>query len=39
MKLHRIHHWKGLDFEITNFKYHHDRIPSVETVLSQTSDN
>ena len=23
-----IHHWKGLDLEITCFEYHHDATPS-----------
>ena len=23
-----IHHWKGFELEITDFDYHHDRIPS-----------
>ena len=30
-----IHHWRGLDFEITGFNYHLDQTPSVETKLSQ----
>ena len=32
-----IHHWKGLDLEITDFHYHHHPTPSGETILSQTS--
>ena len=26
-KLHMIHHWKGLDLEITDFNFHHDATP------------
>ena len=33
-----IHHWKALDFEITDFEYHHDPTPSVEIIPSQTSN-
>ena len=33
-----IHHWKGLDLEITDFKYHDDPTPSGETITSQTSN-
>ena len=33
-----IHHWKSFDLEITNFNYHHDPTPSVETIPSQTSN-
>ena len=25
-----IHHWTGLDSEITDFNYHHDPTPQVE---------
>ena len=32
-----IHHWKGLDLEITGFDYHLDRTPSAGTLPSQTS--
>ena len=32
-----IHHWKGFDSEITDFKYHHDPTPSSETIPSETS--
>ena len=32
-----IHHWKGLDLEITDFNYHHDPTQSGETIPSQTS--
>ena len=35
--LHMIHHWKGLDLEITDFNYHHDPTQSGETIPSQTS--
>ena len=38
INLHMIHHWKGLDFQITDFRNHHDPTPSSETVLSQTSN-
>ena len=31
-----IHHWKDFDLEITGFNYHHDPIPSDETIPSQT---
>ena len=31
-----IHHWKGLDLEITDFNHHHDPIASGETIPSQT---
>ena len=33
-----MHHWKGLDLNITNFNYHHDPTPSGETVPSQFSN-
>ena len=33
-----IHHWKGLNLEITDFEYHHNRTPSAETTPSQTSN-
>ena len=32
-----IHHWRGLDFEITDFNCHHDPTPSGGTIPSQTS--
>ena len=32
-----IHHWKGLDLEITGFNYHHDPTQSGETTPSQNS--
>ena len=31
-----IHHSKGLDLEITDFKFHHDLTYTVETKPSQT---
>ena len=31
-------HWKGIDLEITYFKYHHDPPHSDETITSQTSN-
>ena len=31
-----IHHWKGLELEITDFEYHHDPTPSSETIPSKT---
>ena len=36
MNLHMIHHWKGLELEITDFEYHYARTPSAETIPSQT---
>ena len=33
-----VHQWKSRDMEITDFKYHQDRTPSVETIQSQTSN-
>ena len=33
-----IHHWKGFDSEITDFKYLHDPTPSGETIPSQISN-
>ena len=33
-----IHQWRGLDYEITDFKYHHDPTPSSETIPSETSN-
>ena len=33
-----IHHWKGFDSEITDFKHHHDPTPSSETIPSETSE-
>ena len=32
-----IHHWKGLDLEVTDFEYHYDPTRSGETIPSQTS--
>ena len=32
-----IHHWRGLDFEITGFNYRYDPTQSVETIPSQIS--
>ena len=31
-----IHHWKGLELEITDFEYFHDWVPTTETIPSQT---
>ena len=31
-----IHHWKGLDLEITDLEYYHDLTYTVETKPSQT---
>ena len=33
-----IHNWKGFDLEITDFNYHRDPTPSVETIPSQTAN-
>ena len=33
-----IHHWKGLELEITDSEYHHDPTPSAETIPSQISN-
>ena len=33
-----IHHWKGLELEITDFEYPHVPTPSAETIPSQTSN-
>ena len=33
-----IHHWKGLDLEITDFNYHHDPTHSGETIPAETSN-
>ena len=33
-----IHHLRGLDYEITDFNYHHDPTPSDGTIPSQTSN-
>ena len=33
-----IHHWKGLDLEITDFTYHHDLTYTGEIIPSQTSN-
>ena len=35
---HKIHQWKSLDLEITDFNYRHDPTPSVETIPSQTAN-
>ena len=32
-----IHHWKGLDLEITDLEYHHDPTYTGEIIPSQTS--
>ena len=32
-----IHHWKGLDLEITDFEYHDDPTCRGEIIPSQTS--
>ena len=32
-----IHHWRGLDLEITDFENHQDPMPSAETIPSQNS--
>ena len=32
INLHMIHHWEGLELEIAEFDYQHDRTPSVETI-------
>ena len=31
-----IHHWRGLDLEITDFEYHHDPTYTSESLPSQT---
>ena len=36
--LHMIHHWEGLELELAEFDYQHDRTPSVETIPSQISN-
>ena len=36
INLHMIHQWKGLDLEITDFKYQHDLTPSSGTIPSET---
>ena len=33
-----IHHWRGLDYETTDFKDHHHPTPSSETIPSETSN-
>ena len=33
-----IHHWKGLDLEITDFEYHHGRTRCSEITPSKTSN-
>ena len=38
INLHKIHHWKGFDPEITDFKYLHDPTPSCETIPYQISN-
>ena len=30
--------WKGLELEIAEFEYKHDRTPSTETIPTQTSN-
>ena len=30
------HHWKGLELEITDFEYFHDRAPTTETKAPET---
>ena len=35
-KLQMIHHWKGLELEITDFEYRHDRTLLAETKPSKT---
>ena len=34
-----VHHWKGLEFEITDFEFHHYPTPSGETIPSKKSSN
>ena len=36
MNLHMIHHWKGLDLEITDSLYHYDPTYTGEIMPSQT---
>ena len=31
-------HWKGLEFELAELDYQHDRTPSVETIPSLISN-
>ena len=33
-----IHHWNGLELEITDFDYRYDQSPLTETIPSQTSN-
>ena len=33
-----IDHWKGLELELAEFDYQHDRTPSVETIPSLISN-
>ena len=33
-----LHHWKGLELEITDFDYQFDRTPLAGTIPSQTSN-
>ena len=33
-----VDHWKGLELEIAEFEYKHDRTPSKETIPTQTSN-
>ena len=33
-----IHHWNGLDLNITDFDYHHDPTQLGESIPSQTSN-
>ena len=37
--LHMIHHWNGLDLDITDFKYDHDPTQLGETMQSQISNH
>ena len=38
INLHMIHHWKALDLEIADFKYHQAPTPSGEIISSRTSN-
>ena len=31
-----IHHWEGLDLEITDSEYHYDPTPSGDTIPAKT---
>ena len=33
-----IHHWEGLDLELAEFDYKHDRTTSAESIPTQTSN-